>query len=46
MNRRDFIKGSVPAALATWTVTCKYEAPEKGDTPDPTKGECGWTRWE
>ena len=45
MNRRDFIKGSVPAALATWTVTCKYEEPEKGETPDPTKGECG-LRWD
>jgi len=47
MNRRDFIKtAGASTALATWTVTCKYEEPEKGSTPDPTKGECGWKRWE
>jgi hypothetical protein len=47
MNRRDFIKAAgASTALATWTVTCKYEEPEKGETPDPTKGECGWKRWE
>jgi len=39
MNRRDFIKGSVPAALATWTVTCKYEEPEQD--PKGEKGEVG-----
>ena len=45
MNRRDFIKAAVPSAALTWTVTCKYEEPEKGSTPDPTNGEqqnCDW----
>ena len=47
MNRRDFIKAAVPsAALATWTVTCKYEEPKE---PTPTEAapqpECGY-RWD
>ena len=47
MNRRDFIKAAVPsAALATWTVTCKYEEP-KEPTPTETtpQPECGY-RWD
>jgi hypothetical protein len=47
MNRRDFIKAAVPsAALATWTVTCKYE--EKEHDPKGEKGEVGETgyRWD
>ena len=39
------MKAAVPSALLTWTVTCKYEEPEKDSTPDPTKGEqqnCDW----
>ncbi len=46
MNRRSFIKGSVPAALAAWTVTCKYEEPKKSETPDPTKGESSGKHWD
>jgi len=45
MNRRDFIKTVVPSAALTWTVTCKYEEPEKGSTPDPTDGEQGRCEW-
>ena len=42
MNRRDFIKVAVPsAALATWTVNCKYE--EKEHDPKGKKGEEGQT---
>ena len=42
MNRRDFIKAAVPsAALATWTVNCKYE--EKEHDPKGEKGEKGAT---
>jgi len=42
MNRRDFIKAAVPsAALATWTVNCKYE--EKEHDPKGEKGEVGET---
>jgi hypothetical protein len=48
MNRRDFIKVAVPsAALATWTVNCKYE--EKEHDPKGEKGEVGETgckRWD
>jgi hypothetical protein len=39
MNRRDFIKGTIPAVAATWTVTCKYEEPEQD--PKDKKGEVG-----
>tara|TARA_B100000029_G_scaffold206128_1_gene203926 strand:- start:139 stop:699 length:561 start_codon:yes stop_codon:yes gene_type:complete len=46
MNRRDFIKGSVPAALATWTVTCKYEEPKESTPTETTpQPECGY-RWD
>ena len=38
MNRRNFIKTAGVGALATWTVTCKYEEQEH----DP-KGEVGET---
>ncbi len=42
MNRRDFIKAAVPsAALATWTVNCKYE--EKEHDPKGEEGEKGET---
>jgi len=42
MNRRDFIKAAVPsAALATWTVNCKYE--EKEHDPKGEKGDKGAT---
>jgi len=48
MNRREFIKVAVPsAALATWTVNCKYE--EKEHDPKGGKGEVGetgWKRWD
>ena len=48
MNRRDFIKVAVPsAALATWTVNCKYEEKEhdpKGEEGEV--GETGWKRWD
>tara|TARA_Y100000593_G_scaffold93309_1_gene187755 strand:- start:13087 stop:13638 length:552 start_codon:yes stop_codon:yes gene_type:complete len=47
MNRRDFIKAAVPsAALATWTVTCKYE--EEHRDPKGHEGKKGETgvRWE
>ena len=48
MNRRDFIKAAVPsAALATWTVNCKYEEKEhdpKGEEGD--RGEVGWKGWD
>jgi hypothetical protein len=39
------MKAAVPSALVTWTVTCKYEEPEKDSTPDPTKGEQGRCDW-
>ena len=43
MNRRDFIKAAVPsAAIATWTVTCKYEEEEHRD-PKGHEGEKGET---
>ena len=42
MNRRQFIKASVPAvALPAIAITCKYEDDEKG----PEK-ESSWKRWE
>ena len=42
MNRRDFFKAALPsAALATWTVNCKYE--EKEHDPKGEKGEKGAT---
>lgn len=47
MNRRDFIKAATcSSALATWTVTCKYEEPEQD--PKGEKGEVGSVgeRWD
>jgi len=48
MNRRNFIKAAgASTALATWTVTCKYE--EKEHDPKGEKGEVGetgWKRWD
>jgi len=42
MNRRDFIKASIPAvALPAIAITCKYEDDEKG----PEK-ESMWKRWD
>lgn len=42
MNRRDFIKGTIPAAVATWTVTCKYEEQDHNQTdPKGHEGETG-----
>ena len=42
MNRRNFIKSAgLSTALATWTVTCKYE--EKDHDPKGEKGETGET---
>ena len=42
MNRRDFIKTSIPAvALPAIAITCKYEDDEKG----PEK-ESMWKRWD
>jgi len=42
MNRRDFIKASVPAVIIpAVAITCKYEDDEKG----PEK-ESSWKRWE
>ena len=42
MNRRTFIKtAGLSTALATWTVTCKYE--EKEHEP---KKEALWKRWD
>jgi len=42
MNRRDFIKASVPAVvLPAIAITCKYEDDEKG----PEK-ESMWKRWD
>ena len=47
MNRREFIKSAgVAAALPAIAITCKYEDDEKGASVDPTKGECGWKRWD
>ena len=46
MNRREFIKASVPAvALPAIAITCKYEDDEKGEkgtSVDPTNGQHGW----
>ena len=47
MNRRDFLKKTGVGALATWTVTCKYEEPEhdpKGEQGET--GETGCKRWD
>ncbi len=41
MNRRDFFKKAGVGALATWTVTCKYE--EEEHDPKGEKGEIGET---
>ena len=42
MNRRDFIKASIPAvAIPAIAITCKYEDDEKG----PEK-ESMWKRWD
>ena len=42
MNRRDFIKASIPVAvIPAIAITCKYEDDEKG----PEK-ESSWKRWE
>jgi hypothetical protein len=41
MNRRDFFKKTGVGALATWTVTCKYE--EEEHDPKGEKGEIGET---
>ena len=39
MNRRDFIKASVPAvALPAIAITCKYEDDEKGPEKESSKG--------
>lgn len=44
MNRRDFIKASIPAiALPATTITCKYEDDEKG--PEKESSRKYW-RWE
>jgi hypothetical protein len=43
MNRRDFIKASVPAAvIPAIAITCKYEDDEKG----PEKESCNGYRWD
>jgi hypothetical protein len=43
MNRRDFIKASIPAvALPAIAITCKYEDDEKG----PEKESSGGKRWD
>ena len=43
MNRRDFIKTSIPAvALPAIAITCKYEDDEKG----PEKESSLWKRWD
>jgi hypothetical protein len=42
MNRRQFIKASIPAvALPAIAITCKYEDDEKGP-----KKESMWKRWD
>ena len=42
MNRRDFIKASVPAAvIPAIAITCKYEDDEKGPEKDAM-----WKRWD
>tara|TARA_Y100000310_G_scaffold256806_1_gene264703 strand:- start:246 stop:821 length:576 start_codon:yes stop_codon:yes gene_type:complete len=42
MNRRDFIKASVPAAvIPAIAITCKYEDDEKGPEKEST-----WKRWD
>ena len=47
MNRRTFIKGTgLSAALATWTVTCKYEDDEKRPERESSKTSEGWKRWD
>ena len=43
MNRRQFIKASIPAvAIPAIAITCKYEDDEKG----PEKESSGWRRWD
>jgi hypothetical protein len=46
MNRRDFIKASVPAvALPAIAITCKYEDDEKGpkkESKERPLGHCSW----
>jgi len=42
MNRRDFIKASIPVAIIpAIAITCKYEDDQKG-----TKKESMWKRWD
>ncbi len=44
MNRRDFFKKAGAGALATWTVTCKYEEQDHNQTdPKGHEGETGRT---
>ena len=43
MNRREFIKASIPAAvIPAIAITCKYEDDEKG----PEKESSSWKRWD
>ena len=46
MNRRDFIKASIPAvAIPAIAITCKYEDDEKGAQTGTTPGP-EWLRWD
>ena len=47
MNRRQFIKASIPAvALPAIAITCKYEDDEKGPERESSKTSEGWKRWD
>ncbi len=47
MNRRDFIKAAgASTALATWTVTCKYDEPEQDPKGDEGKTGSTGVRWD
>ena len=47
MNRREFIKASIPAAVIhAIAITCKYEDDEKGPERESSKTSEGWKRWD
>jgi len=47
MNRREFIKASIPAAaIPAIAITCKYEDDEKGPERESSKTSEGWKRWD
>jgi len=47
MNRRQFIKASIPVAvIPAIAITCKYEDDEKGPERESSKTSEGWKRWE